>query len=171
MSNFEKVCLILVLLAALNDAKTIITIDESELEALENGIKSETTLYLDLVKSVGDYRKYVGGQREQGTSAFLNSFKPFLDDTVISLKSGDGVVAQTSKNQRYKTAQNVKVDLRYPASGFGKLVTYVEITVNQTSTQGSAIISSGGFGQHFIGLTIYAQNTYQMDYSAVVYGM
>lgn len=80
-------------------------------------------------------------------------------------------MAHTSKNQRYPTAQNIMVDLRYPASGYGKLVTYVEISVNQTSAEGSAVISSGGFGQHFIGLTVYAQNTYQMDYSAIVYGI
>lgn len=102
---------------------------------------------------------------------FQVSFRSFRDFFLRKNLSGDAVVGHTSKNQRYPTFQNVKVDLRYPASGYGKMITYVEIAVNQTSTQGYAQITQGDVGQHFIAISVYATNTYQMDYSAIIYGI
>lgn len=84
---------------------------------------------------------------------------------------GDKLVAHASKNQRYRTPQNVNVTLRYPPSGFGNfIITYVKITVNQTSDAGNAYFSSGGINQHFVEILVQSFNTYQMDYSTLVYG-
>jgi Transcription activator MBF2 len=80
-------------------------------------------------------------------------------------------VATTTKKQKWAKPQNVTVTLQYPSSGYGATLTYLYVTVNQTSALGRAYVISGGIGQRFVQLAVESDFTYTMDYSVFFYGV
>ena len=83
---------------------------------------------------------------------------------------GDQLVASDSGYNSWATPQNAHLNLYYPTSGVGAVISYLEITVSQSSTIGRAILLSGGIGQRSINVVVEANNTYWLGYSAVIYG-
>lgn len=95
----------------------------------------------------------------------------FVNQFNFNVKTpGDRLLTTASASQRWNRAQNVKQNLRYPKSGMGAVVTYVEIVVNQSTNLGRAYVISGGIGQRSVGLVIEAQNTLYFTYRASVFG-
>ncbi|XP_062556052.1 uncharacterized protein LOC134220914 [Armigeres subalbatus] len=90
--------------------------------------------------------------------------------TVGQRLPGDQLVSTTQDYSSSDTLQDVALYLRYPESGTGAVVTFVEIVVNQSSNQGHAHIVSGGVGEHFIELVVEAYGTSYFQYSVQVYG-
>uniref|UniRef100_A0A182MBD2 Uncharacterized protein n=1 Tax=Anopheles culicifacies TaxID=139723 RepID=A0A182MBD2_9DIPT len=90
--------------------------------------------------------------------------------TVGSHTSADRLVGLASNQQSWSTPQDVKLDLQYPTAGVGAVVTYVEVTVNQSSSAGRGYIVSGGIGQRNIRIVIEAYGTLFFNYEAAIYG-
>uniref|UniRef100_A0A182Q704 Uncharacterized protein n=1 Tax=Anopheles farauti TaxID=69004 RepID=A0A182Q704_9DIPT len=90
--------------------------------------------------------------------------------TVGAHTSGERLVGLSSDSASWATSQDVRLDLQYPTAGVGAVVTYVEVVVNQSSSQGKGYIVSGGIGQRFIRLVIEAYSTTYFTYTAAIYG-
>lgn len=86
-------------------------------------------------------------------------------------RTGDQLVAHTSRNQQWPSPQNVKIVLTYPASGLGAQVTYVAIQVAQSNNLGKAYVVAGGLHQRMITIAVEAYNVVFVNYSAQFYGV
>ncbi|XP_055617469.1 uncharacterized protein LOC129762895 [Toxorhynchites rutilus septentrionalis] len=84
--------------------------------------------------------------------------------------SGDRLVASGQDGQSWSSLQDVSLNLRYPQSGTGSVVSFVQVVVNQSSNQGRGYVAAGGIGQRYIQLVIEALNTSFFNYSAQIYG-
>ncbi|XP_055640643.1 uncharacterized protein LOC129778033 [Toxorhynchites rutilus septentrionalis] len=84
--------------------------------------------------------------------------------------SGDRLVASRQDGQSWSSLQDVTLILRYPQSGTGSVVSFVQVVVNQSSNQGQGYVVAGGIGQRFIQLVIEAFNTSFFNYNAQFYG-
>ncbi|XP_065073452.1 uncharacterized protein LOC135697597 [Ochlerotatus camptorhynchus] len=84
--------------------------------------------------------------------------------------SGDRLVATNQDGQSWSTLQDVSLDLSYPQSGVGAVVSYVQVVVNQSSNQGRGYVVSGGIGQRYIRLVIEAYSTSYFNFNAQIYG-
>lgn len=62
------------------------------------------------------------------------------------------------------------MNLSYPASGVGAVITYVQVIVNQSSNSGKGYVIAGGIGQRFIHLVIEAHSTSYFSYNSQIYG-
>lgn len=66
-----------------------------------------------------------------------------------------------------------KLVVMYPKAsqaGLGKIVTYVLISVDQSSPEGEAWVSEGGIGQRNIEIYIVGYNTYFWKWDVSIYG-
>uniref|UniRef100_A0A182PQ54 Transcription activator mbf2 n=1 Tax=Anopheles epiroticus TaxID=199890 RepID=A0A182PQ54_9DIPT len=84
--------------------------------------------------------------------------------------AGERLVGLTSNQQSWPTPQDVRLNLQYPTAGVGAVVTYVEVVVQQSTSQGRGYVVSGGVGQRTIRLVIEAYGTNYFDYTAAIYG-
>nr|QHO60785.1 MBF2 domain containing secreted protein [Sergentomyia schwetzi] len=85
---------------------------------------------------------------------------------------GDRVVGVARESASWSTPQNVQLVLNYPANGgYGDIVSYVSILVDQSSNLGSGFIINGGIGQRHITILIEAQNTFYFNYIAEIYAL
>ncbi|KAH8236887.1 hypothetical protein KR026_005684 [Drosophila bipectinata] len=84
--------------------------------------------------------------------------------------SGDRLVAQSADTYGYTQYQDVSLQLTYPESGSGAIVSYVEITCTQDDSDGSAYVIAGGIGQRFISIVLEANNTKNFSYQVQYYG-
>lgn len=85
--------------------------------------------------------------------------------------SGDDVVATDSSTNDYDDLTTLKVTMRYPSGGgTGATITYVEINVYQSNSNGKAYVTSGGIGQTSIVVVVEAYKTYYFDFYSWVYG-
>ncbi|XP_052873322.1 uncharacterized protein LOC128278628 [Anopheles cruzii] len=91
--------------------------------------------------------------------------------TLGGRRPGDRLVGLSSDSKFWSTAQDVKLDLSYPQAGVGAVVTYVEVTVDQSSQVGTGYVVAGGIGQRFIRLVIEAYGTQHFKYTAAIYGV
>nr|ABI20163.1 14.5 kDa salivary protein [Phlebotomus duboscqi] len=86
--------------------------------------------------------------------------------------SGDRLVARNQDSASWGSLQNVQLTVNYPANGgYGAVVSYVSILVDQTSNLGNGYVLYGGIGQRQIGILIEARNTYTFSYIAEIYGL
>ncbi|XP_055601393.1 uncharacterized protein LOC129750164 [Uranotaenia lowii] len=123
------------------------------------------------------------------TSEDDNSIQPFWSDaepipikatktvgtqlvyTVGKRQVGDRLVATTADSKTYSTLQDVTLNLAYPQSGLGAIVTFAQVVVNQSSNIGKGYVVAGGIGQRFIHLVIEAHSTQYFTYNAQIYGV
>ncbi|XP_058064185.1 uncharacterized protein LOC131213952 [Anopheles bellator] len=91
--------------------------------------------------------------------------------TLGGRRPGDRLVGLSSDSKFWSTAQDVKLDLQYPQAGVGAVVTYVEVTVDQSSQAGTGYVVAGGIGQRFVRLVIEAYGTQHFTYTAAIYGV
>jgi len=85
---------------------------------------------------------------------------------------GDHLVAFSAKNHSWPRFQDVKTNLSYPTSrGHGKILTHIEIHVNQTSNLGQAYIVRGGIHQRFVTIIVEAYKTLYFNFTATFYGL
>ncbi|XP_055390152.1 uncharacterized protein LOC129619092 [Condylostylus longicornis] len=90
--------------------------------------------------------------------------------TMGRLSSSDRVLSNGQNSYYYPTLQDVKLQLSYPQSGVGGIVTYVEIIVEQSSGNGQAYIVAGRIGERFIRIVVEAKQTSYFIYRAAFYG-
>ncbi|XP_001237263.3 uncharacterized protein LOC4576160 [Anopheles gambiae] len=84
--------------------------------------------------------------------------------------ASERLVGLSSNQQSWPTPQDVRLDLQYPTAGVGAVVSYVEVVVQQSTTQGRGYVVSGGVGQRQIRLVIEAYSTLYFSYTAAIYG-
>ncbi|XP_068157722.1 uncharacterized protein [Drosophila tropicalis] len=84
--------------------------------------------------------------------------------------SGDRLVAQGADVFTYPSVKDVSLQLTYPESGTGAVVTYVELICSQDNTEGNAYVVAGGIGQRFISIVLEANQTKNFSYQAQYYG-
>lgn len=84
--------------------------------------------------------------------------------------TGDSLVSTNSDSKQWPTLQDVTMNLSYPASGVGAIITYVQVIVNQSSSSGKGYVIAGGIGQRFIHLVIEAHSTSYFSYNSQIYG-
>ncbi|KFB36768.1 AGAP000570-PA-like protein [Anopheles sinensis] len=84
--------------------------------------------------------------------------------------ANERLIGLSSDNKEWSTPQNVKLDLQYPTAGVGDVVSYVEVVVNQSTSNGSGYLVSGGVGQRYVRLVIEAYGTTYFYYQAAIYG-
>lgn len=73
----------------------------------------------------------------------------------------------------FDDAVNAKLVVMYPQAsqaGLGKIVTYVSISIDQSSPLGDAWVSEGGIGQRNIEIYIVGYNTYFWKWDVSIYG-
>ncbi|XP_058443114.1 uncharacterized protein LOC131425321 [Malaya genurostris] len=85
--------------------------------------------------------------------------------------AGDNLVAVDGYNMTWPSPHDVVLKLTYPRSGVGAVVTYVQITVVQSTNVGKAVLVAGGIGQRFFQINVEAYSTYLFNYSLQVYGL
>ncbi|XP_055298548.1 uncharacterized protein LOC129566533 [Sitodiplosis mosellana] len=101
----------------------------------------------------------------------LRSVNGILHYAIGARRSSDRLVASGGQNQSWPQPHNVQIQLTYPSQGYGALVTYVAIVVNQTSSLGQAYVVKGGINQHQITIVVEAYNTNVFNVFAYVYGI
>lgn len=84
--------------------------------------------------------------------------------------AGDSLVSTNSESKQWPRLQDVTMNLSYPASGVGAVITYVQVIVNQSSNSGKGYVIAGGIGQRFIHLVIEAHSTSYFSYNSQIYG-
>ncbi|KAH8323795.1 hypothetical protein KR067_001027 [Drosophila pandora] len=83
---------------------------------------------------------------------------------------GDRLVAQGADTFNYSQLQDVSLQLTYPESGTGAIVSYVQILCTQDDSDGSAYVIAGGIGQRLISIVLEAKNTRNFSYHVEYYG-
>lgn len=83
---------------------------------------------------------------------------------------GDRLLAQDQAQQSWSKPQDVTKNLYYPQHGIGAVVTYLEISVDQSTNLGQARVIGGGIGQRHISVVIEARSTLYFAYRAQIYG-
>lgn len=53
---------------------------------------------------------------------------------------GDRILATDSASQQWQKPQDVRLNLNYPQSGIGAVITYLEVIVDQSSNQSRAYV-------------------------------
>lgn len=80
------------------------------------------------------------------------------------------MAAQSGDSQLFGPPQDVQLVLTYPQSGVGAIISYVEITCDQSSNLGDAYVVDGGIGQRSITIVVEALHTTFFTYVAQIYG-
>lgn len=70
----------------------------------------------------------------------------------------------------FEGAANPKLNVWYPKSGSGKIVTHVSILVEQSTALGDAYVSQGGIGQRNIEVYVLGYSTHFWKYDVNFYG-
>lgn len=85
---------------------------------------------------------------------------------------GDRLVLYETDSFSFESLQSVAVPVIYPIdSDYGAVVSYVNVSVNQTSELGDAFFVYGGIGEREIGFIISAVDTNKLSYIVEIYGV
>ncbi|XP_017871843.1 PREDICTED: uncharacterized protein LOC108619664 isoform X1 [Drosophila arizonae] len=84
--------------------------------------------------------------------------------------SGDRLVAQGADVFHYQARKDVSLQITYPESGAGSIVTFVELICTQDNNEGNAYVVAGGIGQRFISIVLEAKQTNDFAYQAQYFG-
>lgn len=79
-------------------------------------------------------------------------------------------MATDAQSQQWSQTRDVNTNLHYPLNGVGAVITYLEVTCDQSSFLGQAFIVSGGIGQRQIAIVIEARQTLYFSYRAAIFG-
>lgn len=60
--------------------------------------------------------------------------KQGIQYTVGQRTSGDRLISQLAKNNNWGSLQDVSLTLTYPTTGYGYVVTYVQVNINQVTS-------------------------------------
>ena len=80
------------------------------------------------------------------------------------------MAAQFADTIYYPAKKDVSIQVTYPESGTGKVVTSVDINCLQDNHDGNAYIVAGGIGQRFISIVMEAPQTERFTYNIHIYG-
>ncbi|XP_055711294.1 uncharacterized protein LOC129806611 [Phlebotomus papatasi] len=80
--------------------------------------------------------------------------------------SGDRHVAYARGVNSYPSLRDVTATVRYS----GAIITYIQVSVTQTSNLGRVYTTSGGIGQRSIVFVVEARSTLQFNYNVDIYG-
>ncbi|XP_031627889.1 uncharacterized protein LOC116343792 [Contarinia nasturtii] len=146
------------------------------LDSNNNNIPIEQDLYR-VVEENNDFIKAIPSNQ------FYFSNSQFLQPRITTISTGstityvlgkrvngDRLVASGSQNEQWSVAQNISQKLTYPRVGIGSIITFVQITIAQSSSLGRGLVSSGGIGQRQISITIDALKTLHFRQNTYVYG-
>ncbi|XP_055837320.1 uncharacterized protein LOC129905776 [Episyrphus balteatus] len=84
--------------------------------------------------------------------------------------SRDYLVSSGGGYKSSSSPQTFQLHLNYPSYGQGALITYVEIDVEQSSSDGHAYITSGGVKERNIRILVDAKSTTWFKYNFKIYG-
>lgn len=91
--------------------------------------------------------------------------------TLGSRLTGDRLVAINNGWAQYPSKQNLNLNIFYPTSGIGAVLSYVQILIIQDNgTFGRGYVTSGGIGQRYIQIVVEAWNTAFIRYDYSLYG-
>lgn len=91
--------------------------------------------------------------------------------TLGSRLTGDRLVAIDNGWAQYPSKQNLNLNIFYPTSGIGAVLSYVHILIIQDNgTFGRGYVTSGGIGQRYIQIVVEAWNTAFIRYDYSLYG-
>lgn len=92
--------------------------------------------------------------------------------TVGARRPGDRLVAIDNAWAQYPSKQNLEIQLWYPASGVGAVLSYIQVLVTQDNgTFGRGYVISGGIGQRSVQIVIEAWNTAYVRYDYSLFGI
>ncbi|XP_017477590.1 PREDICTED: uncharacterized protein LOC108367482 [Rhagoletis zephyria] len=136
-----------------------------------NNLTQQEVRDITVVKDIAEFKKNHPGlvlarMTKEESNARSQSVRYSLGGRV----SGDRLVAQAADVFTYQVAKDVTIQLTYPQSGAGSIVTYVEIVCNQDNNEGNAYVVAGGIGQRFISIVLEATQTEGFSYNAQYYG-
>ncbi|XP_031628580.1 uncharacterized protein LOC116344252 [Contarinia nasturtii] len=84
--------------------------------------------------------------------------------------SGDRILATDSASQQWQKPHDIRLNLNYPQSGYGSVITYLEVIVEQSSSLSNAYVVSGGIGQRQISVVVESKDTLYFKHRAAIYG-
>ncbi|CAG9800512.1 unnamed protein product [Chironomus riparius] len=135
--------------------------------SLVNGNEIQT-----IYSSINDFEEKNPGVKIIPMDTYSNHFNLSRSYSLGSRQTGDAVVANINKNNKWPVVQNVTTTLTYPSSGGnGAFLTYVLINCEQSSNIGQAYVTYGGVHQHFIQIIVEAHVTSFFNYAAFFYGI
>lgn len=92
--------------------------------------------------------------------------------TLGSRRAGDRLVATDNGWAQYPFKQDLELTVRYPASGTGAIVTYMQVVITQDNgTTGKGYVVSGGVGQRYLQIVVEAWSTAYIGYNYSIYGI
>jgi hypothetical protein len=83
---------------------------------------------------------------------------------------GDSLILKYKHENHWNRPTNKSFDVYSPVTG-GKNLTFVDITVVQTTSIGHSHIIDGGIGENFIVIRVNGTNTTTMDFISQFYGI
>ncbi|XP_011177159.1 uncharacterized protein LOC105208808 [Zeugodacus cucurbitae] len=137
-----------------------------------NDISLEEVRQITVVKDINEFKKNHPGlalvalKKENSKARSGSTVEYKLGGRV----QGDSLVAQIADAFVYEEPKDVTVQLTYPQSGTGSIVTYVEISCEADSSAGNAYVIAGGIGQRFISIVLESTQTETFFYSAQFFG-
>ncbi|XP_017041905.1 uncharacterized protein LOC108088569 [Drosophila ficusphila] len=129
-----------------------------------------------VVKDINLFVAQHPGLRVQALDKEIVPGKARVGDQTVRYNLGaripsDRLVAQSADTFEYSRSQDVSLQLTYPESGAGSIVSYVELLCTQDNNDGNAYVVAGGIGQRYISIILEASNTKNFSYQAQYYGM
>lgn len=92
--------------------------------------------------------------------------------TLGARRADDRLVAADNGWAQYPFKQDLELTVRYPASGTGAIVTYMQVLISQdTGTAGKGYVVSGGVGQRYLQIVVEAWSTAYIEYNYSIYGI
>lgn len=84
---------------------------------------------------------------------------------------GDQLNFIRTKHHSAWTKKNWEATVFYPGKGAkGKMISKIEVFVNQTSPHGKMKVKAGGIGENFVILDIFGIHTKKFDWRVEIYG-
>ncbi|XP_055694759.1 uncharacterized protein LOC129796665 [Lutzomyia longipalpis] len=165
-----KIFVILLIVFATTKAKYLF--DDNFLDSSEEDLNDTPDYHIDFVavNKVSDFT-------ERNPTAELEMLKMYSDYrgqinySVGARQRGDRLVGTTSGKKSWPRPQNVALEIRYPTSGVGALVTYVSVNISQSTNLGQAYITRGGIHQRNITVVVEALGTTFVNYVCNIFGL
>ncbi|XP_055919891.1 uncharacterized protein LOC129951668 [Eupeodes corollae] len=139
--------------------------------ALPTKIDKETVFTVTIVDDVSKFKDLPAGAKLIPLSQSRSTRDAILY-TLGERKKGDAIVSQASDSLTFKTPQRVVMNFKYPSEGeVTAIITFVQILIEQSNSEGRAYVVSGGIGQRSIEMIVEASNTTLLKFTSTIYGI
>nr|AYV99541.1 venom polypeptide [Dolopus genitalis] len=84
---------------------------------------------------------------------------------------GDRILAKRNENSNYARMQDVRINLNYPQSGVGAVITHLDVNLEYDSNMGKLVLIEGGIGRRTIKIAIEAKAVTHFAANVTLWGV